>query len=118
MENKTVNKKEQYEIILKLYTGLSQNLTRISQIVKKNKEDNNITQLAFKSDKIAAALQNCLDFENKEASKISENLLELYRHIRVAMKLIYENKNFDLLKSASDVSLTLKDSWAKIRPNI
>ena len=110
--NKTVNKKEQYEIILKLYTGLSQNLTRISQIVK-NKEDNNITQLAFKSDKIAAALQSCLDFENKEASKISENLLELYRHIRVAMKLIYENKNFDLLKSASDVSLTLKNFLGK-----
>ena len=38
MENKTVNKKEQYEIILKLYTGLSQNLTRISQIVKKTKK--------------------------------------------------------------------------------
>tara|TARA_B100001142_G_C13963600_1_gene512091 strand:- start:166 stop:528 length:363 start_codon:yes stop_codon:yes gene_type:complete len=115
--NKT-NNKEQYEIILKLYNGLSGNLKLINQKVSKNKEDNSITQLAFKTDKIAAALQLSLDFENKEAKKLSENLRELYRHIRIAMKLIYENKNFELLKSASDVSFTLEDSWTKIRPSI
>ena len=115
--NKT-NQKEQYEIILKLYNGLSENLKLINQKASKNKEDSSVTQLAFKIDKIAAALQLSLDFENKEAKKISENLRELYRHIRIAMKLIYENKNFELLKSASDVSFTLEDSWTKIRPSI
>ena len=115
--NKT-NQKEQYEIILKLYNGLSENLKLINQKVSKNKEDSSVTQLAFKIDKIAAALQLSLDFENKEAKKLSENLRDLYRHIRLAMKLIYENKNFELLKSACDVSYTLKDSWAKIRPSI
>ena len=115
--NKT-NQKEQYEIILKLYKGLSENLKIINQKASKNKEDSSIAQLAFKIDKIAAALQLSLDFENKEAKKLSENLRDLYRHIRLAMKLIYENKNFELLKSASDVSFSLKDSWAKIRPSV
>ena len=109
---------EQYEIILKLYTGLNDNLKKINQKFAKNKEDNSITQLAYKIDKIAAALQLSLDFENKDAKKLSENLRDIYRHIRLAMKLIYENKNFKLLKSASDVSFTLKDSWTKIRPSI
>ena len=114
----STNKKEQYEIILKLYNGLSKNLKLINQKASKNKEDNSITQLAFKTDKIAAALQLSLDFENKEAKKLSEQLRDLYRHIRLAMKLIYENKNFELLKSSSDVSSTLKDSWSQIKSKI
>ena len=73
---------------------------------------------AFKSDKITAALQSCLDFDNKDTKKISENLREIYRHIRLSMKLIYENKNFELLKSSSDVSSTLRDSWSQIKSKI
>ena len=117
-KEKKFDKKEQYEIILKLYQGLDNNLQKISQKVKVNKDDNSITQLAFKSDKITSALQSCLDFDNKEAVKISENLRDIYRHIRLALKLIYENQNFELLKSATDVTFTLKDSWAKIRSSI
>ena len=41
--NKT-NNKEQYEIILKLYNGLSGNLKLINQKVSKNKEDNSKTE--------------------------------------------------------------------------
>ena len=117
-KEKKFDKKEQYEIILKLYQGLDNNLQKISQKVKVNKDDNSITQLAFKSDKITSALQSCLDFDNKEPVKISENLRDIYRHIRLALKLIYENQNFELLKSATDVTFTLKDSWAKIRSSI
>ena len=117
-KEKKLDKKEQYEIILKLYQGLDSNLQKISQKVKVNKDDNSITQLAFKSDKITSALQSCLDFDNKEVVKISENLRDIYRHIRLALKLIYENQNFELLKSATDVTFTLKDSWAKIRSSI
>ncbi len=117
-KEKKFDKKEQYEIILKLYQGLDNNLQKISQKVKVNKDDNSITQLAFKSDKITSALQSCLDFDNKEAVKISENLRDIHRHIRLALKLIYENQNFELLKSATDVTFTLKDSWAKIRSSI
>ena len=73
-KEKKLDKKEQYEIILKLYQGLDNNLQKISQKVKVNKDDNSIAQLAFKSDKITSALQSCLDFDNKEAVKISENL--------------------------------------------
>ena len=117
-KEKKLDKKEQYEIILKLYEGLDSNLRKISQKVKVDKDDNSITQLAFKSDRITSALQSCLNFENKEAVKLSENLRDIYRHIRLALKLIYENQNFELLKSATNATFTLKDSWAKIRPSI
>lgn len=118
MEKNTVNNKEQYEIILKLYNGLCDNLKSINKKFLKNADDSAITQLAYKSDKIAAALQSSLDFDNKDAKKISENLREIYRHIRLAMKLIYENKNFELLKSASDISFTLQNSWSQIKPKV
>ena len=40
-------------------------------------------------------------------------------NIRLAtMKLIYENKNFELLKSASDISFTLQNSWSQIKPKV
>jgi len=118
MEKKTVNSKEQHEIILKLYDGLCKNLKIINKKFEKDASDNEISQLAFKADKITAALQSCLDFDNKDAKKISENLREIYRHIRLSMKLIYENKNFELLKSSSDVSSTLRDSWSQIKSKI
>ena len=118
MEKKTVNSKEQHEIILKLYNGLCKNLKIINQKFEKNADDNEISQLAFKADKITAALQSCLDFDNKDTKKISENLREIYRHIRLSMKLIYESKNFELLKSSSDISSTLKDSWSQIKSKI
>ena len=52
MEKNTVNNKEQYEIILKLYNGLCKNLKIINQKFEKNADDNEISQLALKQIKL------------------------------------------------------------------
>ena len=110
--------KTQYNIILELLKGLNENIIKIEKKFKKNKDDQEITNLAFKVDKIASALHYCLDFDNKDCKKISENLRELYRHIRFSMKMIYEQRNFKFLSSASNVSKELYGSWSKIKPTI
>tara|TARA_B100000963_G_C22571880_1_gene646507 strand:- start:303 stop:671 length:369 start_codon:yes stop_codon:yes gene_type:complete len=122
MENrkkeKKVEIKTQYNIILKLLKGLNDNISQIDNKFSKNKDDVDITNLAFKVDRIASALHYSLDFDNKDCIKISENLRELYRHIRFSMKLIYEQRNFKFLPSAVNVSKELYGSWSKIRPTI
>ena len=60
-----------------------------------------ISKLAYKIDRIASGLQYCLDFEKKDALKISENLRDIYRHIRFGMKCAYEDKNYKYVNGAS-----------------
>ena len=49
---------------------------------------------------------------------MSENFRELYRHIRFAMKMIYEKQEYVLLDSSREIAKTLYQSWAKIKPSI
>ena len=42
-----------------------------------------------------------------ESIKISENFRELYRHIRFAMKLVYEKQEYKFLNSSRDIAKTL-----------
>ena len=85
-EEKDLSQKEKYNIILKLYKGLVDNL---EALYKSKDKKNNATQIAYKVDRIASGLQVTLNFENEESKSISENFRELYRHIRFAMKMIY-----------------------------
>ena len=50
--------------------------------------------------------------------KTNENFRELYRHIRFAMKMIYEKQEYVLLDSSREIAKTLYQSWAKIKPSI
>ena len=52
------------------------------------------------------------------AAKMLENFRELYRHVRFAMKMIYEKQEYKFLNSARDIAKTLYESWAKIKPSI
>ncbi len=109
---------DKYTIILKLYKGLQDNLETLEKKVNSKKSKTEVSQLAYKVDKIASGLQCTLDFENEKTKKISENFRELYRHIRFSMKMIYENEDFKLLESSRNIANTLYNSWAKIKPII
>ena len=74
--------KEQYNIILKLYKGLHENLEELYKKSKDNKSTN-ASQLAYKVDKIASGLHLTLNFEDEKTVKISENFRELYRHVTI-----------------------------------
>ncbi len=116
--NNVPSAQEQYNIILKLYKGLHDNL---EELYKKSKDKNSSTkasQLAYKVDRIASGLHLTLNFEDEKTVKISENFRELYRHVRFAMKMIYEKQEYKFLNSARDVARTLYQSWAKIKPTI
>ena len=116
-ETKELSSKEKYNIILKLYKGLVDNLEELYK--SKNREaQSNATQIAYKIDKIASGLQVTLNFDNEESKKISENFRELYRHIRFAMKLVYEKQEYYLLDSSREIAKTLYKSWAQIKPSI
>ena len=111
-----LSSKERHNIILKLYKGLSDNLEELNK--SKDKKGSNATQIAYKVDRIASGLQVTLDFSNEESKSISENFRELYRHIRFAMKMIYEKQEYVLLDSSREIAKTLYQSWAKIKPSI
>ena len=113
-----LSSKEKYNVILKLYKGLTDNLEDLCKKVATKKSKSEVSQLAFKVDRIAAGLQYTLDFENEKTKKISENFRELYRHIRFAMKMIFEKQEFKFLSSSREIAKTLYDSWSKIRPSI
>ena len=115
-EKNELSSKERHNIILKLYKGLSDNLEELNK--SKDKKGSNATQIAYKVDKIASGLQVTLDFSNEESKSISENFRELYRHIRFAMKMIYEKQEYVLLDSSREIAKTLYQSWAKIKPSI
>ena len=115
-EKNELSSKERHNIILKLYKGLTDNLEELSK--SKDKKGSNATQIAYKVDRIASGLQVTLDFSNEESKSISENFRELYRHIRFAMKMIYEKQEFALLDSSREIAKTLYQSWAKIKPSI
>lgn len=117
-ENEELSSKEKYNIILKLYKGLSENL---EDLYVKSKDKNGSTkasQIAYKIDRIASGLHYMLDFDNDKTKKISENFRELYRHIRFAMKLVYEKQEYKLINSSREIAKTLYESWAKIKPSI
>ncbi len=116
-ETKHLSSKEKYNIILKLYKGLVDNLEELYKS-KNRKPQSNATQIAYKIDKIASGLQVTLNFDNEESKKISENFRELYRHIRFAMKLVYEKQEYYLLDSSREIAKTLYKSWAQIKPSI
>ena len=103
---------------MQLYKGLSDNLEVLGEKVTNKKSSSEVSQVAYKVDKIAAGLQYTLDFENEKTLKISENFRELYRHIRFSMKMIYENQDFKLLDSSRNIAKVLHDSWSKIKPSI
>ena len=111
-KNSTISK---YDIIHKLFKGLNENISLLDNNIKKKKSSSDLSQLAFKIDRIASGLQYCLDFENKDAEKLSENLRDIYRHIRFSMKCVYEEQNFAYVESSKEVSKTLLDSWSKMK---
>ncbi len=115
-EKNELSSKERHNIILKLYKGLTDNLEELNK--SKDKKASNATQIAYKVDRIASGLQVTLDFSNEESKSISENFRELYRHIRFAMKMIYEKQEYVLLDSSREIAKTLYQSWAKIKPSI
>ena len=115
-EKNELSSKERHNIILKLYKGLADNLEELNK--SKDKKGSNATQIAYKVDRIASGLQVTLDFSNEESKSISENFRELYRHIRFAMKMIYEKQEYVLLDSSREIAKTLYQSWAKIKPSI
>ena len=115
-EKNELSSKERHNIILKLYKGLTDNLEELNK--SKDKKGSNSTQIAYKVDRIASGLQVTLDFSNEESKSISENFRELYRHIRFAMKMIYEKQEYVLLDSSREIAKTLYQSWAKIKPSI
>ena len=116
--NNKPSAQEQYSIILKLYKGLHENLEELYKKSKDKKSSTKTSQLAYKVDRIASGLHLALNFEDEKTIKISENFRELYRHVRFAMKMIYEKQEFKFLDSARDVAKTLYESWAKIKPSI
>ena len=115
-EKNELSSKERHNIILKLYKGLTDNLEELNK--SKDKKGSNTSQIAYKVDRIASGLQVTLDFSNEESKSISENFRELYRHIRFAMKMIYEKQEYVLLDSSREIAKTLYQSWAKIKPSI
>ena len=115
-EKNELSSKERHNIILKLYKGLTDNLEELNK--SKDKKGTNASQIAYKVDRIASGLQVTLDFSNEESKSISENFRELYRHIRFAMKMIYEKQEYVLLDSSREIAKTLYQSWAKIKPSI
>ncbi len=115
-EKNELSSKERHNIILKLYKGLTDNLEELNK--SKDKKGSNASQIAYKVDRIASGLQVTLDFSNEESNSISENFRELYRHIRFAMKMIYEKQEFILLDSSREIAKILYQSWAKIKPSI
>ena len=116
-QQENLSSKDKYNIILKLYKGLTYNLELLGQNINQ-KSKTELSQVAYKVDKIATGLQYTLDFENEKSIKISENFRELYRHIRFSMKMIYENQDFKLLKSSRNIAKVLHDSWSKMKPSI
>ena len=104
-----------YDIVHKLFKGLNENISLLDNNIKKKKSSSDLSQLAYKIDRIASGLQYCLDFENKDAEKLSENLRDIYRHIRFSMKCVYEEQNFAYVESSKEVSKTLLDSWSKMK---
>ena len=115
-EKNELSSKERHNIILMLYKGLTDNLEELNK--SKDKKGSNASQIAYKVDRIASGLQVTLDFSNEESKSISENFRELYRHIRFAMKMIYEKQEYVLLDSSREIAKTLYQSWAKIKPSI
>ena len=115
-EKNELSSKERHNIILKLYKGLTDILEELNK--SKDKKGSNASQIAYKVDRIASGLQVTLDFTNEESKSISENFRELYRHIRFAMKMIYEKQEYVLLDSSREIAKTLYQSWAKIKPSI
>ena len=115
-EKNELSSKERHNIILKLYKGLTDNLEELNK--SKDKKGSNASQIAYKVDRIASGLQVTLDFSNEESKSISENFRELYRHIRFAMKMIYEKQEYVLLDSSREIAKTLYQSWVKIKPSI
>ena len=115
-EKNELSSKERHNIILKLYKGLTDNLEELNK--SKDKKGSNASQIAYKVDRIASGLQVTLDFSNEESKSISENFRELYRHIRFAMKMIYEKQEYVLLDSSREIAKTLYQSWSKIKPSI
>ena len=115
-EKNELSSKERHNIILKLYKGLTDNLEELNK--SKDKKGSNASQIAYKVDRIASGLQVTLDFSNEESKSISENFRELYRHIRFAMKMIYEKQEYVLLDSSREIAKTLYQSWTKIKPSI
>ena len=105
-----------------LFLNFIKDCTKISKNCIKNLKDKKsstkASQLAYKVDKIASGLHLTLNFEDEKTVKISENFRELYRHVRFAMKMIYEKQEYKFLNSARDVAKTLYESWAKIKPTI
>mgnify|MGYP002036841482 CR=1 FL=1 len=119
-KNKTeeLSSTEKYNIILKLYKAMVDNLEDLKRKSKDDKSTTKVSQLAYKIDRIAAGLHYTLDFENEKTISLSENFRELYRHIRFAMKMVYEKQEFKFVDSSRDIAKTLYDSWSKIKPSI
>ena len=103
----TPSPKEQYNIILKLYKGLFENLEELYKKSKDKNSSTNASQLAYKVDRIASGLHYTLNFKDEKSVKISENFRDLYRHVRFAMKMIYEKQEYKFLNSARDIAKTL-----------
>ena len=113
-----LSSKDKYNIVLKLYKALADNLEELKSKSNDKKQVTKVSQLAYKVDRIAAGLHYTLDFDNEKTKSISENFRELYRHIRFAMKMGYEKQEYKFVDSSRDIAKTLYESWAKIKPSI
>jgi len=102
------NTDDAYDIIRELLVGLNTYL-KDSLIYMEKKDIENAKENARKADRIAIALQNCLDIKN--GGEIAINLNHCYRHIRFATRNYIQKEKHDLLSSAHFVSNELLEGW-------
>ena len=99
---------EPYEIIHELLSNLNTKLSQAIISMDKGKIQN-AKEEAKKAESIAYALQNCLNM--RDGGEIAENLNYLYRHIRLAAKILLEQEKPELLTSAHFVSNEILEGW-------
>ena len=106
---------EPYEIIHELLSNLNKNLSQAITSMDKGKIQNAKKQ-AKKAESIAYALQNCLNM--RDGGEIAENLNYLYRHIRLAAKILLEKEQSELLTSAHFVSNEILEGWKGMNSSV
>ena len=67
-KKENLNSKDKYNIILQLYKGLTDNLEILGKKITDKKSTTEVSQVAYKVDKIASGLQYTLDFENEKTT--------------------------------------------------
>ena len=89
--------------------------TAIHKVSPENRMHPEILKLADELDGRVGTYYNRLSSLNKDVEKLSENLRNIYRHIRFSMKCVYEEQDFSYIESSKQVSKTLLDSWSTMK---